>query len=318
MRVGVRRGRSIKSHFRRSPKSASAVVPDVAPRPSKFPACCHLACVADDLSPHTPWRCASSKRCLPRRSRPRAPRACARRGARRRPPPRGVPPRGGRARRARSVVRRCRRRIVVVRRRPPTPRRALVPGQLPPGDPISSPLFYVTAGIALGVAVAEVRERRAVPERVPDRGPDGSVQDGLRGGAGEEVRGNAQTRRGGARARRGARRGAGALTQFFGKDRPLLVKNPPAYLDGELPGDYGFDPLGFAAPRPTTSDDATANAASPPPTKRSRRSKRPSSETRTDLWTVTWSSSCCTRGGPCSRWWASSCPSCSRRSARCP
>jgi len=36
------------------------------------------------------------------------------------------------------------------------------------------------------------------------------------------------------------------LIKFYGATRSLLVKNAPLHLDGHLPGDQGFDPLGLA------------------------------------------------------------------------
>lgn len=33
---------------------------------------------------------------------------------------------------------------------------------------------------------------------------------------------------------------------YYGTRRPTILQ-PPAHLTGELPGDYGFDPLGLAA-----------------------------------------------------------------------
>ena len=138
------------------------------------------------------------------------------------------------------------------------------PDSSPLGDLISSPLFYVTAGIALGVAVVQKFENAALfLSAFPIVGLTVLSKTDFGAELEREVLRKRPKLVAEARARDEARAEArGALTQFFGKDRPLLVKNPPAYLDGELPGDYGFDPLGFAAPRPTTSDDVTANAAS--------------------------------------------------------
>ena len=138
------------------------------------------------------------------------------------------------------------------------------PDSSPLGDLISSPLFYVTAGIALGVAVVQKFENAALfLSAFPIVGLTVLSKTDFGAELEREVLRKRPKLVAEARARDEARAEArGALTQFFGKDRPLLVKNPPAYLDGELPGDYGFDPLGFAAPRPTTSDDATVNAAS--------------------------------------------------------
>jgi light-harvesting complex II chlorophyll a/b binding protein 7 len=136
------------------------------------------------------------------------------------------------------------------------------PDSSPLGDLISSPLFYVTAGIALGVAVVQKFENAAlflsafpiVGLTVLSKTDFGAELER------EVLRKRPKLVAGGARARRGARRGAWRADAVLRENRPLLVKNPPAYLDGELPGDYGFDPLGFASPRPSTSDDATANA----------------------------------------------------------
>jgi len=50
-----------------------------------------------------------------------------------------------------------------------------------------------------------------------------------------------------AKARRSAERAAArALSPQYGPGRQLL-RPPPAYLDGSLAGDYGFDPAGLAA-----------------------------------------------------------------------
>ena len=136
------------------------------------------------------------------------------------------------------------------------------PDSSPLGDLISSPLFYVTAGIALGVAVVQKFENAALfLSAFPIVGLTFLSKTDFGAELEREVLRKRPKLVAEARARDEARAEArGALTQFFGKDRPLLVKNPPAYLDGELPGDYGFDPLGFASPPPSTSDDATANA----------------------------------------------------------
>ena len=136
------------------------------------------------------------------------------------------------------------------------------PDSSPLGDLISSPLFYVTAGIALGVAVVQKFENAALfLSAFPIVGLTFLSKTDFGAELEREVLRKRPKLVAEARARDEARAEArGALTQFFGKTRPLLVKNPPAYLDGELPGDYGFDPLGFASPPPSTSDDATANA----------------------------------------------------------
>ena len=136
------------------------------------------------------------------------------------------------------------------------------PDSSPLGDLISSPLFYVTAGIALGVAVVQKFENAALfLSAFPIVGLTLLSKTDFGAELEREVLRKRPKLVAEARARDEARAEArGALTQFFGKTRPLLVKNPPAYLDGELPGDYGFDPLGFASPPPSTSGDATANA----------------------------------------------------------
>ena len=127
------------------------------------------------------------------------------------------------------------------RRRPTTPprrlRRALVPGQLPLGDLIGSPLFYVTAGIALGVAVVQKFENAALfLSAFPIVGLTVLSKTDFGAELEEVLRGNApnSSRRRARATRRAPRRGA--LTQFFGKDRPLLVKNPPAYSTASCRG----------------------------------------------------------------------------------
>jgi len=227
---------------------------------------CHLARVADDLSPsHAMALCirqAVPSAAVAPRARPARARVAVRAVARPRVAfPRGqvADARGARVRSSGDVDDASSSSDDA----PPDASAApSSPDSSPLGDLISSPLFYVTAGIALGVAVVQKFENAALfLSAFPIVGLTFLSKTDFGAELEREVLRKRPKLVAEARARDEARAEArGALTQFFGKTRPLLVKNPPAYLDGELPGDYGFDPLGFASPRPSTSDDATANA----------------------------------------------------------
>ena len=138
------------------------------------------------------------------------------------------------------------------------------PDSSPLGDLISSPLFYVTAGIALGVAVVQKFENAALfLSAFPIVGLTVLSKTDFGAELEREVLRKRPALVAAAEARDEARFEARrALTQFFGKDRPTLVDDPPAYLKGELPGDYGFDPLGFAAP-PDDARDAPMEFETP-------------------------------------------------------
>ena len=227
---------------------------------------CHLARVADDLSPsHAMALCirqAVPSAAVAPRARPARARVAVRAVARPRVAfPRGqvADARGARVRSSGDVDDASSSSDDA----PPDASAApSSPDSSPLGDLISSPLFYVTAGIALGVAVVQKFENAALfLSAFPIVGLTLLSKTDFGAELEREVLRKRPKLVAEARARDEARAEArGALTQFFGKTRPLLVKNPPAYLDGELPGDYGFDPLGFASPRPSTSGDATANA----------------------------------------------------------
>jgi light-harvesting complex II chlorophyll a/b binding protein 7 len=132
------------------------------------------------------------------------------------------------------------------------------PDSSPLGDLISSPLFYVTAGIALGVAVVQKFENAALfLSAFPIVGLTVLSKTDFGAELEREVLRKRPALVAAAEARDEARFEARqTLSHFFGKDRPLFVNDPPKYLKGELPGDYGFDPLGFAAP--PISDDASS------------------------------------------------------------
>ena len=135
------------------------------------------------------------------------------------------------------------------------------PDSSPLGDLISAPLFYVTAGIALGVAVVQKFENAALfLSAFPIVGLTVLSKTDFGAELEREVLRKRPALVAAAEARDEARFEARqTLSQFFGKDRPLFVNDPPKYLKGELPGDYGFDPLGFAAPPPR---EATGSSAS--------------------------------------------------------
>ena len=130
------------------------------------------------------------------------------------------------------------------------------------GNLISSPLFYITAGIALGVAVVQKFENAAL---FLSAFPIVGLTVLSKTDFGTELENTILRKRPALVAaaavvdaeRAEARR---RLPQFFGPDRPLLVPRDdvPSHLKGELPGDYGFDPLGFAK----DSDDDSAFSGS--------------------------------------------------------
>ena len=98
------------------------------------------------------------------------------------------------------------------------------PDSSPLGDLISSPLFYVTAGIALGVAVVQKFENAALfLSAFPIVGLTVLSKTDFGAELEREVLRKRPKLVAEARARDEARAEArGALTQFFGKDRPLL------------------------------------------------------------------------------------------------
>ena len=139
------------------------------------------------------------------------------------------------------------------------------PDSSPLGDLISSPLFYVTAGIALGVAVVQKFENAALfLSAFPIVGLTVLSKTDFGAELEREVLRKRPALVAAAEARDEARFEARrTLSQFFGKGRPLFVNDPPKYLKGELPGDYGFDPLGFAAPPEEAERDAPMDVETP-------------------------------------------------------
>lgn len=117
-------------------------------------------------------------------------------------------------------------------------------------DAVTSPLAYVTLGVAVGVRVVGASDTvqsvvllSALPVvglSVLARTPAGlALQAGLAQGA-EERRA--------AKERVAAERTAARLrlVDEYGPTRRLLVTPAPTHLVGELPADMGFDPLGLA------------------------------------------------------------------------
>nr|CAD1827380.1 unnamed protein product [Ananas comosus var. bracteatus] len=58
----------------------------------------------------------------------------------------------------------------------------------------------------------------------------------------------------------GATKGVSSVCQPLPPDRPLWFpgSSPPEWLDGSLPGDFGFDPLGLGKLLQTTTYNAPA------------------------------------------------------------
>lgn len=120
----------------------------------------------------------------------------------------------------------------------------------PLGDLISSPLFYVTFGIVGGVAVVSKFENAAlllsafpiVGLTVLSKTDFGTrLEEAIL-----EQRPALEAAAAKAEAQRAAAR---AASPFYGADRPRLPGplGDARHLTGELPGDYGFDPLGLGA-----------------------------------------------------------------------
>jgi light-harvesting complex II chlorophyll a/b binding protein 7 len=121
-------------------------------------------------------------------------------------------------------------------------------------DAITSPLVYVTVGIAVGVrvvgasdSVSTVVALSAFPVvglSILARTPIGTALQAA-------ATAKAEASRAGVAARDAARAAARAASPHYGARRPLLpllsASPPPAHLDGALCGDYAFDPLGLAA-----------------------------------------------------------------------
>jgi light-harvesting complex II chlorophyll a/b binding protein 7 len=127
----------------------------------------------------------------------------------------------------------------------------------PLGDLISSPLFYVTFGIVGGVAIVRRFENAAL---LLSAFPIVGLTLLSKTDFGANLERNILERRPALEAlatERDARRAeARASSPLYGASRPLLVADPPHYLDGTLAGDYGFDPLGLASGGPEALDRA--------------------------------------------------------------
>ena len=127
----------------------------------------------------------------------------------------------------------------------------------PLGDLISSPLFYVTFGIVGGVAIVRRFENAAL---LLSAFPIVGLTLLSKTDFGANLERNILERRPALEAlatERDARRAeARASSPLYGASRPLLVADPPRYLDGTLAGDYGFDPLGLASGGPEALDRA--------------------------------------------------------------
>lgn len=118
-------------------------------------------------------------------------------------------------------------------------------------EAISSPLVYVTLGIAVGVkvigandSVASVVGLSALPVvglSVLAKTPFGrGLEDGLKAS-------KAERRAASERALSAQAAARAAMPRLFGPNRVRLVASPPAHLDGTLPADEGFDPLSLGA-----------------------------------------------------------------------
>jgi len=132
------------------------------------------------------------------------------------------------------------------------------PNSSPLGDLISSPLFYVTFGIAGGVAVVSQFEDAAL---LLSAFPIVGLTVLSKTSIGADLEASVERRRpvleAAERATAAARAEArAALPDFYGPRRALLVDPPPPHLTGSLPGDLGFDPLGLGAASPDALDRA--------------------------------------------------------------
>ena len=129
------------------------------------------------------------------------------------------------------------------------------PDSSPLGDFISSPLFYVTGGIALGVAVVQRFENAALfLSAFPIVGLTVLSKTDFGENLQNEVLAKRPQLELAALEWDAERRKVRTTSKFFGPHRTLFTQNPPEYLKGELPGDYGFDPLGLG--RDDDDDDA--------------------------------------------------------------
>ena len=128
------------------------------------------------------------------------------------------------------------------------------PSQLA-SDLISSPLFYVTFGIAGGVAVVRQFENAAfLLSALPIIGLTVLSKTNV----GERLQRNITDRsaelENASLAQREARDAARKQSRCFGDARPTFPWTPPPHLNGTLAGDYGFDPLRLSASSSTSLD----------------------------------------------------------------
>lgn len=124
----------------------------------------------------------------------------------------------------------------------------------PFGDLISSPLFYVTFGVVGGVAIVRQFENAALLlSALPIVGLTALSKTDFGTRLEDSISERRPALEAAATEAKKKRAAARAASPHYGASRPKYLPSPLAFdgafaphLTGELPGDYGFDPLGLS------------------------------------------------------------------------